>query len=302
MTEAARSTGILESNIPEIPLLKRGKVRDVYDLGDKLLFVATDRISAFDVIMPTPVPDKGRILTAMSRWWFEHFRSRVPNHLVADEAAEWPAAIAHRKAELLPRSMVVRKTQPLPVECVARGHLAGSGWKEYVKSRTVCGVPLPEGLVESQEIPAGPIYTPATKAEVGHDENITYEQTVEMIGETAAAKIRDFTLEVYREAARIARERGVILFDTKFEFGRLNSEIVLIDELLTPDSSRYCLAEDYKPGQSVVNLDKQYLRDWLDSIQWNRTPPAPELPEEVVSNTRERYLEAYRRITGSELT
>ncbi len=302
MTRFSHTAGVLESHIPEIPLLKRGKVRDVYDLGDRLLFVATDRISAFDVIMPTPVPDKGRILTAMSRWWFEHFRTRVPNHLVADEAAEWPAAPAHRQEELLPRSMVVRKTRTLPVECVARGHLAGSGWKEYGKTRTVCGISLPEGLLESQELPGGPIYTPATKAEVGHDENITFAQTVDLIGEQAAARIRDYTLEIYREAARIARERGVILFDTKFEFGQLNGEIVLIDELLTPDSSRYCLVEDYKPGQAVVNLDKQYLRDWLDSIEWNRTPPAPALPEEVVRNTRARYLEAYRRITGSELS
>jgi phosphoribosylaminoimidazole-succinocarboxamide synthase len=290
--------GILETNLPEVPLLKRGKVRDVYDLGDKLLFVATDRISAFDVIMPTPVRDKGRILTALSRWWFNHFRDRVPNHLVKDEEAEWPKALAARKEELLPRSMIVRKTDPLPVECVARGHLAGSGWKEYQKSRTVCGIPLPEGLVESQEIPGGPIFTPATKAEVGHDENVSFDQAVEIVGRRTAAQIRDFTLEIYREAARVAGERGLILFDTKFEFGLLEGEIVLIDELLTPDSSRYCLAEDFTPGQPVVNLDKQYLRDWLDSIQYNRKPPAPELPEDVVENTRLRYLDAYRRLTG----
>lgn len=293
--------GILQTHIPEVTLLKRGKVRDVYDLGEHLLFVATDRISAFDVIMPTPVADKGRILTAMSRWWFEHFRTRVPNHLVEDEDKAWPAALTARKAELRPRSMVVRKTEPLAVECVARGYLAGSGWKEYHKSGTVCGIPLPAGLRESDEIPGGPIFTPATKAEVGHDENISYHQAEQIVGEKAAQTIRDYTLEIFREASRLARERGVILFDTKFEFGVLNGEIVLIDELLTPDSSRYCLAEDYKPGRSVVNLDKQYLRDWLDSIKWNRTPPAPELPEEVVFNTRERYLEAYRRITGTEL-
>jgi phosphoribosylaminoimidazole-succinocarboxamide synthase len=300
MTETL-SPGILQTHIAEVPLLKRGKVRDVYDLGDKLLFIATDRVSAFDVIMPTPIPDKGRILTALSRWWFDHFRNRVPNHLVDNEEAEWPKALAGRKAELLPRSMVVRKTQPLPVECVARGHLAGSGWKEYQKSRTVCGIPLPEGLVESDEIPGGPIFTPATKAEVGHDENISIDQASEMIGQKTAEKVRDYTLEIYREAARISRERGLILFDTKFEFGLLEGDIVLIDELLTPDSSRYCLAEDFRPGQPVVNLDKQYLRDWLDSIHFNRLPPAPELPEEVVRNTRDRYLEAYRRLTGFDL-
>lgn len=294
-------TGILQTNIPEVTLLKRGKVRDVYDLGEHLLFVATDRISAFDVIMPTPVPDKGRILTAMSRWWFEHFRGRVPNHLVADENKAWPKALAARKKELRPRSMVVRKTEPLPVECIARGYLAGSGWKEYQKSQTVCGLPLPRGLRESDEIPGGPIFTPATKAEVGHDENINYHQTEKVVGEEVARTIHDYTLEIFREASRLARERGVILFDTKFEFGVLEGKIVLIDELLTPDSSRYCLVEDYKPGHSVVNLDKQYLRDWLDSIKWNRTPPAPELPEDVVMNTRARYLEAYRRITGSAL-
>lgn len=290
--------GILETNLPEVPLLKRGKVRDVYDLGDKLLFVATDRISAFDVIMPTPVRDKGRILTALSRWWFNHFRDLVPNHLVEDEEAEWPKVLAARKEELLPRSMIVRKTDPLPVECVARGHLAGSSWKEYQKSRTVCGIPLPEGLVESQEIPDGPIFTPATKAEVGHDENISFDQTAEIVGKKTATQIRDYTLEIYREAARVAAERGLILFDTKFEFGLLEGEIVLIDELLTPDSSRYCLAEDFKPGHPVVNLDKQYLRDWLDSIHYDRKPPAPELPEDVVENTRLRYLDAYRRLTG----
>ncbi|KXK29179.1 MAG: Phosphoribosylaminoimidazole-succinocarboxamide synthase [Candidatus Hinthialibacteria bacterium OLB16] len=293
--------GILETCLDEVPLLKRGKVRDVYDLGDKLLFVATDRISAFDVIMPTPIPDKGRILTAMSRWWFEHFRHLAPNHLVEDEEKAWPAQLSHRKTELLPRSMVVRKTNPLPVECVARGCLAGSGWKEYQTSGTVCGIPLPSGLRDSDEIPGGPIFTPATKAEVGHDENISFEQASEIVGKAQAEEIRRMTLEIFREAARLARERGVILFDTKFEFGFLDGQIVLIDELLTPDSSRYCLLEDYHPGKSVVNLDKQYLRDWLDSIQWNRTPPAPELPEPVVRHTRERYLEAYRRITGSAL-
>lgn len=293
--------GILETHLTEVPLLKRGKVRDVYDLGDKLLFVATDRISAYDVIMPTPITDKGRILTAMSRWWFEHFRNSVPNHLVADESAEWPAALADKKAELLPRTCVVRKSKPIMVECIARGRLVGSGWKEYQKSGTVCGIPLPSGLIQGDEIPGGPIFTPSTKAEEGHDENITFEQACEIVGVETATRIKDATLEVFGEAMKIAAERGVILFDTKFEFGFLDGEIVLIDELLTPDSSRYALAEDFKRGEPVVNLDKQYLRDWLDSSGWDHSPPAPELPDEVVQGTRERYLEAYRRITGSSL-
>jgi phosphoribosylaminoimidazole-succinocarboxamide synthase len=295
------TSGMLESSLPEIPLLKRGKVRDVYDLGDRLLFVATDRISAYDVIMPTPITDKGRILTAMSRWWFNHFRELVPNHLVEDESAEWPEELEDRKADLLPRSMVVRKSLPLPVECVARGYLAGSGWKEYLANGTVCGNPLPEGLVQSQEIPGGPIFTPATKAEEGHDLNIDFDQAAEMIGLEKAERVRDLTLKIYREAAALAKARGVILFDTKFEFGELDGEIVLIDELLTPDSSRYTLAEEYQAGGTVRNLDKQFLRDWLDSTDWDRTPPAPDLPEEVVQTVRNRYLEAYRRITGSEL-
>lgn len=293
--------GILETNLTDVPLLKRGKVRDVYDLGENLLFVATDRISAYDVIMPTPITDKGKILTSMSRWWFDHFRDRVPNHLVEDEDAAWPEALAGCKDEYLPRSMVVRKTKPLPVECVARGHLAGSGWKEYQANRTVCGLPLPEGLLQGQKIPDGPLFTPATKAEEGHDENITFEQAAEILGEATAVKVRDYTLTIFREAERLAAEKGVILFDTKFEFGLLDDEIVLIDELLTPDSSRYSLEEDFEPGKPIVNLDKQYLRDWLDSIEFNRKPPAPELPDEVVKVTRERYLEAYRRITGSPL-
>jgi phosphoribosylaminoimidazole-succinocarboxamide synthase len=237
----------------------------------------------------------------MSRWWFAHFRDRVPNHLVEDEDAAWPEALAGCKDELQPRSMVVKKTKPLPVECVARGHLAGSGWKEYQASRTVCGVSLPGGLLQGQEIPGGPLFTPATKAESGHDENITFERTSDILGKATAAKVRDYTVSIFREAARLAREKGVILFDTKFEFGLLNDEIVLIDELLTPDSSRYTLAEDFELGKPIVNLDKQYLRDWLDAIEFNRKPPAPELPDEVVKNTRERYLEAYRRITGSPL-
>jgi len=295
------ASGVLETNLTEVPLLKRGKVRDVYDLGDKLLFVATDRISAYDVIMPTPITDKGKILTAMSRWWFEKFRDKVPNHLVEDESAEWPQALADRKGELLPRTCVVRKSKPIMVECIARGRLVGSGWREYQKSGTICGIKLPEGMVQGDEIPGGPIFTPSTKAEEGHDENISFEQACDLVGRDTAQRIRDATLEIFAGAMRIAGDRGVILFDTKFEFGFLDGEVVLIDELLTPDSSRYSLAEDFKPGEPVVNLDKQYLRDWLDSSGWDHSPPAPELPEEVVTNTRARYLEAYRRITGSSL-
>ena len=299
--DIAEMDGVLETNLTEVPLLKRGKVRDIYDLGENLLFIATDRISAYDVVMPTPITDKGKILTAMSRWWFDHFRKRVPNHLVEDEATAWPEALAPHKEELLPRSMIVRKARPLAIECVARGHLAGSGWKEYRANGTVCGIPLPSGLIESQEIPGGPIFTPATKAEVGHDENIDFERASQIVGKETAKRLRDLTLEIYREAARLSKQRGVILLDTKFEFGTLEGRIVLIDELLTPDSSRYTLAEDFQPGKPVENLDKQYLRDWLNAIGFNRKPPAPELPEEVVRNTRERYLEAYRRITGSTI-
>lgn len=293
--------GMLESNLLEVPLLKQGKVRDVYDLGDHLLFIASDRISAFDVIMPTPIPDKGRVLTAMSRWWFNAFRNQIPNHLVDDESKAWPSVLNHRKDELLPRAMVVKKADPIPVECVARGYLAGSGWKEYQTEGTVCGMALPSGLKENQQIPGGPIFTPATKAVEGHDENISFDQAGEIIGWETVEALRDHTLHIYSEAARMAADRGLILLDTKFEFGWYGGEIVLIDELLTPDSSRYCLAEEFEVGGPVRNLDKQYLRDWLIEIQFNRQPPAPELPEQVVQNTRERYLEAYRRITGSEL-
>lgn len=293
--------GVLQTNLADVKLLKRGKVRDMYDLGDNLLIVATDRISAYDVIMPDPIPGKGIILTATSRWWFDHFRDLVPNHLVPNEEALWQSQLAQHQSEMQPRSMIVQKAQPLPIECVARGYLAGSGWKEYQAQRTVCGIPLPDGIEQNGEIPGGPIFTPATKAEEGHDENISFEQTVDIVGKEVAEKVRDLTLRIYRDAAILARERGLILCDTKFEFGTLNGEIILIDELLTPDSSRYFLAEDFAPGKSVFNFDKQYLRDWLDSINFNRTPPAPNLPEEVVLNTRRRYQDAYERLTGKSL-
>jgi phosphoribosylaminoimidazole-succinocarboxamide synthase len=289
---------ICETNFGGISPLARGKVRDIYDLGDRLLIVTTDRLSAFDVVMPTPIPDKGRVLTQLSLFWFHRLKDAIPNHVLS--VTEFPSPFDRYAEELAGRSMVVRKTQPLPIECVARGYLSGSGWKEYQASGTVCGISLPAGLKESDKLPE-PIFTPATKATSGHDENISFERSGEILGKTLAEKVRSMTLDIYRRAAAYAEPRGILLADTKFEFGTLNGELIWIDEALTPDSSRFWPAAQYKPGGPQPSFDKQFVRDYLERIRWPKTPPGPELPPDVVAGTRAKYREAYRILVGREL-
>lgn len=298
MTTTSVTKAVRETNFAGIPPLARGKVRDIYDLGDRLLIVATDRLSAFDVVMPTPIPDKGRVLTQLSLFWFNLLRGLIPNHVLS--ATEFPAPFDRYAEDLAGRSMLVRKTQPLPIECVARGYLSGSGWKEYQSTGKVCGIPLPSGLKESSKLPE-PIFTPATKATSGHDENISFERAAEMIGKPLAEKVRSITLEIYRRAAAYAEPRGILLADTKFEFGLLNSELIWIDEALTPDSSRFWPAAHYAPGGPQPSFDKQFVRDYLERIRWPKTPPGPELPPDVVDGTRAKYREAYRILVGREL-
>ena len=276
----------------------RGKVRDIYDLGGQLLIVATDRLSAFDVILPTPIPDKGRVLTQLSLFWFQLLKDVIPNHVLS--AIELPPPFDKFKDELTGRSMIVRKTQPLPIECVARGYVSGSGWKDYRTTGKICGLQLPAGLRESDRLPE-PIFTPATKAATGHDENISFEYAASLIGKELAEKVRGVSLELYRRAAAYAEPRGVILADTKFEFGLLNNQLIWIDEALTPDSSRFWSAAQYSPGGPQASFDKQFVRDYLERMQWPKTPPGPELPPEVVEATRGKYREAYRILAGREL-
>ena len=278
--------------------VRRGKVRDVYDLGENLLIVATDRISAFDCVMPNGIPDKGRVLTALSLFWFEKFANRFENHLVAWNVSRYPAKLQPFAAQLEGRSMLVKKAQVVPIECVARGYLAGSGWKEYQKTGSVCGVALPKGLQHSAKLPQ-PIFTPATKEQSGHDVNIPFDDAAKRIGRDTATELREKTLTLYTMAADYAAERGVIIADTKFEFGKLpNGKLILIDEVLTPDSSRFWPAEEYSPGKDQPSFDKQFVRNYLETQPWNKTPPAPELPKKVVDGTRSRYLEAFERLTG----
>ncbi len=293
-------SALYETNFPELKLLHRGKVRDLYEVDGKLLMVATDRISAFDVVMPTPIPDKGKVLTQLSVFWFNFLKNLVSNHLLTAEVEEYPPSCKPYAEELRLRSMLVKKTKPLPVECIVRGYLAGSGLKEYRRSGTVCGIRLPEGLREADKLPE-PIFTPSTKAQEGHDINITFEECIRLIGEELAHKVRELSLKIYKKAASYAEDRGIIIADTKFEFGLLGDELLLIDEVLTPDSSRFWPKEEYEPGRPQKSFDKQFLRDWLEQIGWEKRPPAPELPPEIVEKTRARYLEAYKRITGKEL-
>src|SRR5215470_10635246 len=276
----------------------RGKVRDIYDLGDKLLIVATDRLSAFDVVMPTPIPDKGKVLTQLSLFWFDLLKDVIPNHVLS--AREFPAPFDQYRDELAGRSMVVKKTQPLPIECVVRGYVSGSGWKDYKATGSICGISLPAGMVESDKLPE-PIFTPATKAATGHDENISFERAAGMIGKDLANRVRAISTRIYMRAAEYAAPRGILLADTKFEFGLLNGELIWIDEALTPDSSRFWPAEQYKPGGAQPSFDKQYVRDYLEQIRWPKTPPGPELPTDVVAATRAKYREAYRILVGREL-
>ncbi len=285
--------------LPGVRKIASGKVREIFDLGEHLLLVATDRISAFDCILPNPIPRKGDVLNSLSAFWFRRF-DFVTNHLVSTEPAElYPELRPHAEA-LAGRSMVVKKATPLPVECVARGYLAGSGWKEYAASRTICGAPLPDGLPQAAQLPA-PIFTPATKAATGHDENIPFEECCRLIGETLATEVRDLTLRLYDEGRRHAAAQGIIVADTKFEFGLIDGKVLLIDECLTPDSSRFWPADQYRLGISPPSFDKQFVRDYLESLDWDKTPPAPTLPDEVVQKTSEKYLEAYRRLAGGDL-
>jgi len=276
----------------------RGKVRDIYDLGDKLLIVATDRLSAFDVVMPTPIPDKGKVLTQLSLFWFNLLKDIIPNHVLS--ATEFPAPFDTHREELAGRSMVVKKTQPLPIECVVRGYVSGSGWKDYKATGAICGIALPAGLVESDKL-REPVFTPATKATSGHDENISFERAATIIGEELAEKVRAVSIAIYKRAAEYAAPRGILLADTKFEFGLLNGELIWIDEALTPDSSRFWPAVQYQPGGAQPSFDKQFVRDYLERIQWPKTPPGPELPPDVVAATRAKYREAYRILVGREL-
>ena len=285
---------MLESNVPGVPV-RHGKVRDVYDFGDRLLFVATDRISAFDYILPTGVPRKGEVLTRISRFWFNLLK--VPNHFLSDDPCVLPLPKSVDTASLSGRSMVVRKTDVVPIECVVRGYLSGSGWTEYQKSGTVCGVQLPPGLQESSQLPE-PIFTPATKAEEGHDENISFDRMCELIGTDISERLRKLSLEVYSHGAAYARERGIIIADTKFEFGKLGDELILIDEVLTPDSSRFWPMSEYHPGGPQMSFDKQFVRDWLLSSGWDRNSSPPPLPEDVVQRTADKYAEAYEILTG----
>ncbi len=289
---------IRETNFPGIAPAARGKVRDIYDLGDKLLIIATDRLSAFDVVMPTPIPDKGRVLTQLSLFWFELLKSVIPNHVL--DAAEFPAPFHAYREQLAGRAMLVKKTQPLPIECVVRGYLSGSGWKEYKAEGKVCGITLPAGLRESDKLPQ-PIFTPATKASTGHDENIAFDRAAEMIGKPLAEKVRAVSLDIYTRAAAYAAPRGVLLADTKFEFGLLGEELIWIDEALTPDSSRFWPAAQYQPGGAQPSFDKQFVRDYLERIQWPKMPPGPALPPDVVAATRAKYREAFRILVGHEL-
>jgi phosphoribosylaminoimidazole-succinocarboxamide synthase len=289
---------LLESHIPGFPC-RRGKVRDIYDLDDRLAIVATDRVSAFDWVLPSGIPDKGRVLTGLTRFWLNHLQ--VPNHFLSMDLRSLPAPFADHANELDGRTMIVRKTRVVPVECVARGYLAGSGWKEYRRQGTVCGLPLPPGLRESEQLPE-PIFTPATKEEQGHDINISWERMAELVGRELATELRAKTLDLYRRAAAYARTRGIIIADTKFEWGQLaNGEVILIDEALTPDSSRFWPLDRYQPGGSPPSFDKQFVRDWLETTPWDKNSPPPELPADVVERTRAKYLEAYERLTGVKL-
>ena len=293
---------VLETSLSELQLIRRGKVRDVYAVDEEhLLIVATDRISAFDCISPTPIPRKGEVLTALSRFWFERLAHIVPNHLVTTEVEQMPSIIRQYAEELRGRSMLVRRAEVFPVECVVRGYLAGSGWKDYLRAGVVCGHRLPQGLRESEQLPQ-PIFTPATKAEEGHDENIGEDKMSLIIGREMTNELRDISLRLYREASEYARSRDIIIADTKFELGRdAAGQIILVDEALTPDSSRFWPADKYEPGHSQPSFDKQFVRDYLETLAWNKKPPAPPLPPEVADATTERYLEAYRLLTGNEL-
>jgi phosphoribosylaminoimidazole-succinocarboxamide synthase len=291
-------TPVSETNFQDLNLIKRGKVRDIYDLGENLLMVATDRISAFDVVMPDPVPDKGIILTQISLYWFEIMKPIIENHLVSANVNDYPAVCRPYSETLRGRSMLVKKTEPLSIECVVRGYISGSGWKSYQKTSSVCGINLPEALRESDKLPES-IFTPSTKEELGaHDINIDFAEAEKRIGKDLASKVRDLSLAIYKKGSEMAAQKEIIIADTKFEFGLLGDDLILIDEVLTPDSSRFWPKDTYQPGGSQQSFDKQYVRDHLLSVKWNKQPPAPSLPEDIIRNTRKKYLEALTRLTG----
>ncbi|MCC6025908.1 MAG: phosphoribosylaminoimidazolesuccinocarboxamide synthase [Caldimicrobium sp.] len=295
------SNPVVYTNIPDVPLLHRGKVRDIYDLGDSLLIVATDRISAFDVVLPTPIPDKGKILTKLTLFWLNFLKDIVENHLITANIDEYPEVLKKHRDVLEGRSMIVRKAKVFPVECIVRGYITGSAMKEYLKTGMVCGIPLPPGLKEADKLPE-PIFTPSTKAELGsHDVNITFEEMIKIVGKETAEALKELSLKLYKTASSYAEERGIIIADTKFEFGLHDGKVILVDEVLTPDSSRFWPKESYEPGKPQVSFDKQYIRDWLKNTGWKEGTPPPEIPTEVVEKTREKYLLALKILTGEEL-
>ncbi|MDF2953287.1 MAG: Phosphoribosylaminoimidazole-succinocarboxamide synthase [Thermodesulfobacterium sp.] len=291
---------IFETNIKEVPLLKRGKVRDIYDLGDALLIVATDRISAFDVVLPTPIPDKGKILTLMTLFWLDFLKDVVENHLITADTENYPDVLKSYKDVLHQRSMIVKKAQIFPVECIVRGYLTGSAMKEYQKTGKICGITLPSGLKEADKLPK-PIFTPSTKADQGHDINITFEDMVNLVGRETAETLKELSLKIYKKASAYAEDKGIIIADTKFEFGIYDGKIILVDEVLTPDSSRFWPKDEYEPGRTQKSFDKQFIRDWLKSISWKDNTPPPSIPSEIVEKTRAKYLEALYKLTGKTL-
>jgi phosphoribosylaminoimidazole-succinocarboxamide synthase len=288
---------LLNTDFKDLKLFRRGKVRDVYDLQDKLLIVSTDRISCFDVVLPSGIPDKGRVLTGISIFWFDFIKDIIGHHLISAEVDKYPVQLQKYKAQLVGRSMLVLKTKPLPVECVVRGYLAGSGWKEYQKTQSVCGVSLPKGLRESDPLPEV-IFTPTTKADIGHDEGVNQKYVEDLVGKDTASRLKNVSIEIYKRASDYALKKGIIIADTKFEFGIHQDKLIIIDEVLTPDSSRFWPSADFKPGASQPSFDKQFVRDYLETLDWDKTPPGPALPQEIISATREKYLEAFRRLTS----
>lgn len=292
---------LLATDFKDLKLYRRGKVRDVYDLGDKLLIVSTDRISCFDVVLPCGIPHKGEVLTSLSLFWFGLIKDIIPHHLITADINDYPEELQKYKNELPGRSMLVKKTKPLPVECIVRGYLSGSGWKEYKDKQSVCGVKLPAGLLESDKLPEV-IFTPSTKAEAGHDININQKHVGDLLGDDTADKIKKASIAVYQKASQYALGRGIIIADTKFEFGIYEGKIIMIDEVLTPDSSRFWPKEQYRPGKPQPSFDKQFVRDYLEGLDWDKNPPAPGLPEDIVAKTTQKYLEAYERLTGKRMT
>ena len=290
---------IVQTDFKDLKLFKRGKVRDVYDLQDNLLIVSTDRISCFDVVLPNGIPYKGKVLTALSCFWFEFLKSIIPNHFITADIAQYPRDVRKYEKELSGRSMLVKKTIPLPIECVVRGYLSGSGWKEYKEKQSVCGIKLPRGLLESSELPEV-IFTPSTKEAQGHDINVNQDYVEKSVGREIATKIKNASIAIYKKAADYAKRKGIIIADTKFEFGIYNEKLILIDEVLTPDSARFWPNDEYKPGSLQPSFDKQFVRDYLESLNWNKMPPAPQLPEAIIKKTSEKYLEAFKRLTGGE--